>query len=257
MKKTMILSALIFLLLAMLATTGCKKKSPQKTAQPAAAIDYQALVPVPGGTLIQADKSNRFKNTISAFRLGKYKVTYDLWYSVYHWAIVNGCYFQDAGTEGSGGTIGAAPTSEKLQPVTTISWRDAVVWCNAYSLKTGLTPVYYSDETFTKSLKSSLNGQYGNSINAAQGSIDNPYVNWKANGYRLPTEAEYQLAAGYIDGSNRTPDNYASGAAAAYTNEAATDLVGWDNVNSGGAATKAVGGLAPNALGIYDMSGNV
>jgi sulfatase modifying factor 1 len=56
-------------------------------------------------------------------------------------------------------------------------------------------------------------------------------------------------------GNYWTPYNYASGATADYTNEAATDLVGWYSVNSGG-ATNAVGGLAANALGIYDMSGN-
>jgi formylglycine-generating enzyme required for sulfatase activity len=72
----------------------------------------------------------------------------------------------------------------------------------------------------------------------------------------LPAEGEYQYAASYIDGTNWTPYNYASGATAAYTNEAVTDLVGWDSVNSG-AITHTVGGLAPNALGVYDMSGNV
>jgi formylglycine-generating enzyme required for sulfatase activity len=82
-------------------------------------------------------------------------------------------------------------------------------------------------------------------------------VNWNANGYRLPTEGEYQYAASYKDGTSWTPYNYASGATADTTHEAATDLVGWDSVNSGGTTTEAVGGLAANALGIYDMSGNV
>jgi formylglycine-generating enzyme required for sulfatase activity len=81
-------------------------------------------------------------------------------------------------------------------------------------------------------------------------------VNWSANGYRLPTEGEWQYAASYIDGSSWTPYNYASGATADYTNETATDLVGWDNVNSGN-ITQTVGGKTANALGIYDMSGNV
>jgi formylglycine-generating enzyme required for sulfatase activity len=121
---------------------------------------------------------------------------------------------------------------------------------------TGLTPVYCSNAAFTTPIISSISGAYSGNINTTAGSFDNPYVNWSANGYRLPTEGEYQYAASYINGSSWTPYNYASGATAAYTDEAATDLVGWDGTNSGG-ATHVVGGLAANALGIYDMSGNV
>jgi formylglycine-generating enzyme required for sulfatase activity len=236
---------------------GCKKNSspaaPVNTPTPITSTD---LVSVPGGTFTQTDGSNSFSHTISAFKMGKYKVTYDLWYTVYTWAVANGYTFQDAGIEGFDGTGGVAPTTAKYQPVTTVNWRDAIVWCNAYSQKSGLTPVYCSDATFTTPIKSSANGAYGSSINTTTGSFDNPYVNWSANGYRLPTEGEYQYAASYKDGSSWTPYNYASGATSDYTNEVATDLVGWDSVNSGG-TTHAVGGLAANALGIYDMSGNL
>jgi formylglycine-generating enzyme required for sulfatase activity len=122
-----------------------------------------------------------------------------------------------------------------------------------------LTPVYCSDAAFTTPIITSIDAAYSsisNPVDPKVGGLDNPYVNRSANGYRLPTEGEYQYAASYINGSTSwTPYNYASGATAA--NEAATDLVGWDYVNSGGATTKAVGGLAANAFGIYDMSGNV
>jgi formylglycine-generating enzyme required for sulfatase activity len=197
-----------------------------------------------------------FCHTISAFKMGKYQVTYDLWYTVYTWAVANGYTFANAGAEGSNGTVGAAPTTAKYQPVTTISWRDAIVWCNAYSQMTSLTPVYCSNAAFTTPIKTSIDTTYSSSIDPTVGGVDDPYVNWSANGYRLPTEGEYQYAASYINGTNWTPYNYASGATAAYTNEAATDLVGWDGVNSG-STTHAVGGLTANALGIYDMSGNV
>jgi len=220
-------------------------------------VDSSALVSVPGGTYTQTDTGgNSFQHTISAFKMGKYQVTYDLWYTVYTWAIANGYTFQNAGVGGYNGTVGAAPTTAKYQPVTTINWRDAIVWCNAYSQKSGLTPVYCSDAGLTTAIKDSRNGSYVININTTPGSFDNPYVNWSTNGFRLPTEGEYQYAASYKDGTNWTPYNYASGATADYTNAAATDLVGWGYVNSGG-DTKAVGGLAANALGIYDMSGNV
>jgi formylglycine-generating enzyme required for sulfatase activity len=255
MKKTVLFFVLV-LVVAFSVITGCKKSSSPSGPVATATIDSSALVSVPGGTYTQTDGTNMFSHTISAFKMGKYQVTYDLWYTVYTWAVANGYTFANAGAEGSNGTVGAAPTTAKYQPVTTISWRDAIVWCNAYSQKTGLTPVYYSDAFFTIPIKTSIDTTYSSSIDPTVGGLDDPYVNWSANGYRLPTEGEYQYAASYINGSSWTPYNYASGATAAYTNEAATDLVGWDSVNSGN-ITHAVGGLAANALGIYDMSGNV
>jgi len=234
------------------AMIGCGKKAANTTG---AAADYPALVAVPGGTFTQTDGTSSFSHTISAFKIGKYPVTYDLWYTVYIWAINNGYTFADAGTEGSSGKAGAAPTDEKYQPVTTVNWHDAIVWCNAYSQKSGLTPVYCADAGFTFPIKSSKAGINGISVNPALGSIDNPYVNWNANGYRLPTEGEYQYAASYINGTNWTPYNYASGATADYTNAAATGLVAWYKENSG--STQNVGVKKANALGIYDMSGNV
>jgi len=71
----------------------------------------------------------------------------------------------------------------------------------------------------------------------------------------LPSEGEYQYAASYINGSSWTPYNYASGATADYNNAGATGLAAWYNANCSN--TQAVGGKTANALGIYDMSGNV
>ena len=237
---------------------SCKKNSsPAAPATSTPTIAYFDLVLVPGGTFTQTDQTgtSSFSHTISTFKMGKFQVTYDLWYTVYQWAITNGYTFQNAGTEGSNGTAGANPTTAKYQPVTAVSWRDVIVWCNAFSQKTGLTPVYCSDAAFTTPIKTSTDASYSSSIDPTVGGVDDPYVNWSANGYRLPTEGEYQYAASYINGSTWTPYNYASGATADYTNEAATELVGWDcNL---GSTTHSVGGLAANALGIYDMSGNV
>jgi formylglycine-generating enzyme required for sulfatase activity len=218
-------------------------------------VAYTGLAPVPGGTFTQTDGINSFSHSISAFQIGEYQVTYDLWYTVRIWAIGNGYTFQNSGTEGYNGTIGAAPTTAKYQPVTAINWRDIIVWCNAYSQKTGLASVYYSDSGFTTPIKSSISGSYGSVINTTAGSFDNPYVNWSANGYRLPTEGEYQCAASYKDGSNWTPNNYASGATDTVSDIPATEVVAWCHSNCDN--TQAVGGKTPNTLGIYDMSGNV
>ena len=222
-------------------------------------IPYSEIVPVPGGTFTQIDAlsvTNKFDHTIASFKMGKYLVTYDLWYVVRQWAVANGYIFQNAGTEGKSGIAGAAPTAARFQPVDYISWRDAMVWCNAYNEKTGLSPVYCSDAGFTVPIRNSVNGTYVGTENTAPGAFDNPFVNWSSNGYRLPTEGEYQYAACYIDGTNWTPYNYASGASDVYTNSAATAAVGWNGSNAGH-NTKNVGALAPNVLGIYDMSGDV
>ena len=228
--------------------------TPTSTSTPTP-IPYSDIVSVPGETFTQTDGTNSFSHTISSFNMGKYQVTYNLWYTVHQWAVANGYIFQDAGAEGSSGAPGAAPTTAKYQPVTAVTWRDAIVWCNAYSQMTGLSPVYCSDAGFTTAIKSSVNGSYGSSVNTTAGSFDNPHVNWNANGYRLPTEGEYQYAASYIDGSNWTPWNYASGATADYTDTTATGLVGWWMGNS--ASTQTVSLKTANTLGIYDMSGNV
>lgn len=260
MKKSVLFFVLIAFVVLFSIITGCSSKKNSSPTTPAATpvptIDSSALVSVPGGTFYQTDGTNGFTHTISAFKIGKYQVTYELWYTVYQWAINNGFTFQNAGREGSSGTDGAAPTAAKFQPVIMVNWRDTIVWCNAYSLKTGLTPVYYSEAGFTTPIEDSTDGAYGASINTTAGSYDNPFVNWSANGYRLPTEGEYQCAASYIDGSSWTPYDYASGATDDYTDLTATELVGWCSEDSG-FATHDVGSKKPNALGIYDMSGNV
>jgi formylglycine-generating enzyme required for sulfatase activity len=252
MRKTLFV---LFVLLTFLSLFSCKKSSSPSGPVATATIDSSALVSVPGNTFYQTDGTYGFNNAISSFYIGKYKVTYKLWYSVYQWAITNGYTFQNAGAEGNGGTVGAAPDSGEYQPVTTVNWRDAIVWCNAYSLKSGLVPVYYSDSGFGTVIKDSTNGSYSATTCTTAGCFDNPYVNWNANGYRLPTEGEYQFAASYIDGTNWTPYDYASGATDAYTDVTATVIVAWYVGDCG--STQAVGVKAPNALGIYDMSGNV
>ena len=271
MKKTsllFVLAVFVFMVLASCTRTDIPTipeeiSTPNAVQTAVAGLTYTSLVSVPGGTFTQESDANRdgdvldtcesFVHAISAFCIGKYEVTNELWYAVYQWAISNGYTFAHEGSEGQAGTI----TSKNYEPVIFINWRDVIVWCNAYSQMTGRTPVYFSDSGFMNPLKDSIYAGEYLTVDTTPGSLDNPYVNWSADGFRLPTEGEWQYAASYKDGSNWTPNNFASGAGADYTDNAACSAVAWHGLNSG-SDIHDVGDISktPNALGIHDMSGN-
>lgn len=190
--------------------------------------------------------------SISAFAFAKYELQYGDWLIVRTWSTANGYVFANPGLQGNDG----AQTDQ--HPVTTVNWRDAIVWCNAASQKQGLIPVYYTDVAFTMPLKTSTNTT---TVDTNAGSEDNPYVKWSANGYRLPTEAEWEYVARYIDGTTFTSGDAPSGwkddnTANALVDVAENNAVAWDSSNSG-SITHVVGSLQANALGLFDMSGNV
>ena len=179
--------------------------------------------------------------TSSPFHIGKYEVTYALWYEVKTWASSNGYTFANEGREGHDGTIGAAPTAGNTEPATTMTWRDAVVWCNAYSEMQGLEPVYKSAGAVVLS-------------NATDGvTVDAASFEQTSNGYRLPTEAEWEYASRYRDGLTYTPGDYPSGVE---TDTIDTGNLAWYGGNSAG-STHRVGVKKPNDLRLSDMSGNV
>jgi formylglycine-generating enzyme required for sulfatase activity len=215
------------------------------------------MVSVPGGLTFKTGTDDNGTATVSdAYLIGQTEVTYELWYAVYTWANLNGYTFANAGKEGHDGTIGAASTNQ--EPVTTINWRDSMVWMNAlteyYNAQkgTGLTAVY----TYTGSI-------IRNSEDSNGTACDNAVASSTADGFRLVSSDEWELAARYINDANSDgdikdtneyyPGSYASGATADFNDAAATGLVAVYN----GSATAVVKSKTSNALGIYDMNGNV
>lgn len=128
-------------------------------------------------------------------------------------------------------------------PVYKVSWFNAIEYCNRRSIQEGLTPCYsYSSYgTNPDDWPSGWNTNSNNHTNVS--------CNWTANGYRLPTEMEWMFAA---KGGNQSQGYPFSG-----SND--LNAVGWywDNWGASTYSTHTVGALAPNELGIYDLSGNV
>lgn len=206
-------------------------------------INNIELVDITGGTYSQKNSYNSgFTHTVSDFSIGKYEVTYELWYEVRQWALTHEYIFTNEGREGKGGIIhdGYPPSNNKYHPVTLVNWRDSIVWCNAYSEMSGYKPVYL--DSSSNIIKDSTDS---NAI-----ICDATVPDWTANGFRLPTEGEWQFSA---SNKGATPYNYASGSTADYTDLTASSDVAWFDESE----TSNVGEKIPNALGLYDMSGNV
>jgi len=187
------------------------------------------MVSIPAGTFLMGstdedkDAPNDEKPAhlveIKGFYMAEYPVTQALWEAVMG---QNPAHFKGA-----------------QRPVEQVSWLDAAVFCNALSQRLGKKPVYYTPQGQTYG----WNGQKWQLPNEGDVVRD-----WEADGYCLPTEAQWEYAA-------RAPDeNDPKGHR--YVGSDYLDQVGWYRGNSD-SQTHEVGLLLPNAWGLYDMSGQV
>ncbi|MDR2865179.1 MAG: formylglycine-generating enzyme family protein, partial [Spirochaetaceae bacterium] len=225
-----------------------------EVAEPVNLPAVDTYLPMRGGTIKVGDIWNgepgdsgddnkaKYDINVSAFKIGKTEVRYELWYIVREWGEGHGYTFENKGQAGKSGGVGAFPVSpSKDEPVTTINWRDAVVWCNAYSEITGKEAVYRNKDSSV--LKDSTK------------EVENLVIDDKAkielyNGYRLPTEREWEYTA---RGGKPSAIEWAYQWAG--TN---TDLgnFAWYYIDST-STTHPVGQKTANSAGLYDMSGNV
>lgn len=188
----------------------------------------KGMVAIPAGTNSGMDPDyGEYSLTVDAFFMDAVEVTKSKWDEVYTWALTNGYAFANAGS-GKGTN----------HPVQTVSWYDCVKWCNARSVKEGKTPCY---------------------------NLSDWSCNFSANGYRLPTNMEWEYAArGGLSGKrypwgdiiDHTRANYyASPLRYPYDQ----GYPGYDTRYATGGVpyTSSVRSFESNGYGLYDMVGNV
>jgi sulfatase modifying factor 1 len=148
------------------------------------------------------------------FELGRTEVTQELWQAVL-------------------GDNPARFEGDPKRPVDWVSWCDAILFANTLSEREGLQAAYELPPALT----------WGISVDDCNVAALEVVWDRSADGYRLPTEAEWEYAA-------------RAGEDTLYAGSDVLDEVGWHEGNAQG-ATHPVALLKPNAWGLHDMSGNL
>ena len=237
-------------LIALFGMTACPQKAKPKAEEPAAPLDktytvkgisftMKKIAAVTGKSVghpdivgyTGANDNEPHSISLSAYFIGETEVTQELWQAVMG---NNPSWFQGSSNPPESGE------EQGKRPVENINWYHAIAFCNKLSIACGLELCYTVSGVNFATL------HFNNIPKWDDGTWNNAVCDLNKNGFRLPTEAEWEWAA-----MGGTEHKWAG-----TDSESELGNYAWYNANSND-KTHQVKLKLPNGYGLYDMSGNV